>query len=396
MHLGVMAQGLVVAHALHRVGDCFPVQHPAAVDLHLHAEAPGDEAFQDLRLDLPHEAHVDLLQPLVPGDAQQGVFLLQRAQPGQHGLAVHAVGQRYPVGHHRLQPGRLSGALGAQALAVLRGGEAGHGAHASGGHCLRRSESGPGIEPDLIHLLTAAVIDHGVLYAQCAAGDLQIRQPVALAVVADLEHPCAEVGGVRPGQHELLQIRQEFVHALQLQPGAEPAGEELPGGHGLSHLRCRQRAGGQIGLHQFLPAHGRLLGKIGTGCVGAVGAQLPAQVMKQLGPAVAGEVHLGHEQHRGHGVVLQQPPQRAGVGLYAVDAADDQDGVVQHLEHPLRFTGEVHVAGGVQQRHVPRPQRQVGLAGEDGDAPLPLQLVGVHGGVAAVHPPGPAQQPGAI
>ena len=74
------------------------------------------------------------------------------------------------------------------------------------------------------------------------------------------------------------------------------------------------------------------------------------------------------------------------MALDAVGAADDQDGVIQHLERPLHFRGEVHVARGVQQCHRPFPQGEHRLLGEDGDAPLPLQVVGVQEGVLVVHP----------
>ena len=75
------------------------------------------------------------------------------------------------------------------------------------------------------------------------------------------------------------------------------------------------------------------------------------------------------------------------MALHAVGAADHQDGVVQHLQRPLHLRGEIHVPRRIQQRYLHLAQRQHRLLGEDGDAPLPLQLEGVQKGVLMVHPP---------
>ncbi len=74
------------------------------------------------------------------------------------------------------------------------------------------------------------------------------------------------------------------------------------------------------------------------------------------------------------------------MALHPVGAADDQKGAVQHPEGSLRFGGEVHVAGGVQQGDFQIPGGQHGLLGEDGDAPLPLHGVRVQKGVPVVYP----------
>ena len=94
----------------------------------------------------------------------------------------------------------------------------------------------------------------------------------------------------------------------------------------------------------------------------------------------------------------EELPEGAAVALDAVRPADDQHGVIQHLQRPLRLGGKVHMAGGVQQRHPGLPQFQHRLLGKNGDAPLPLHGVGVQKGVLMVHPPqtadgsGPVQQ----
>ena len=87
----------------------------------------------------------------------------------------------------------------------------------------------------------------------------------------------------------------------------------------------------------------------------------------------------------------QEPPQGEGVALDPVGSADDQNGVVQHLEGALHLAGEVHMAGGVQQGDGHGLQGEHRLFGEDGDAPLPLLGVGVQKGVPVVHPAQAAQ-----
>ena len=54
------------------------------------------------------------------------------------------------------------------------------------------------------------------------------------------------------------------------------------------------------------------------------------------------------------------------------------------------------MARGVQQSHLQIPDGQLRLAGKDGDAPLPLQQMAVHGGTAVVHPAQLPQLTGAV
>ena len=89
-------------------------------------------------------------------------------------------------------------------------------------------------------------------------------------------------------------------------------------------------------------------------------------------------------------IPLQQPPEGHGVGLDAVGAGDHQNGAVQNGQAPLRFRGKVYMAGGVHQSDVPPGGGEPGLLGENGDAPGPLQIVGVQVGIAVIHP---AQSP---
>ena len=115
-------------------------------------------------------------------------------------------------------------------------------------------------------------------------------------------------------------------------------------------------------------------------------AQPSLQLFENGGFALIGLVHLVDKEKDGHPRLLQQLPQGLGVALDPVSGADHQDGAVQHLQSPLRLGGEVHMSRGVHQSQLQVPPAQDGLFGIDGDAPLPLQLLGVQKGVPVVHP----------
>ena len=75
--LGVVAQGLVVAHPLHPAGDGLFVEDAPLAKLYPQAEAPLQQALEHLQLHLAHKLQVELPQPLVPHHVEQGVLLLQ-------------------------------------------------------------------------------------------------------------------------------------------------------------------------------------------------------------------------------------------------------------------------------------------------------------------------------
>ena len=100
--LGVVAQGLEVAHPLHPAGEGLFVEDAPLIEGDVPAEAALHQALEDLQLHLPHELQVELAQALVPNHVEQGVLLLQLPQLAQGGVAVHPLGQEHPVAQHRL------------------------------------------------------------------------------------------------------------------------------------------------------------------------------------------------------------------------------------------------------------------------------------------------------
>ena len=413
MDLGIMAQRLVVPHALHGGREGLFVQNAALAKAHLQPEPAVQHALQNFQLNLAHELQMNLAQRVVPHHMELGVFLLQRAQRPQGVVGVGALGQLHPVVEHRLQNGHPGVRLAAQPLPGIGFGQPRYGAHRSGGGLADEPELAAGVQPQLVGLLLKGGPGvrpgaEGGFHLQDAAGDLQIGQPGALVVGADLEHLRAKIrrGGGHPGVP--LQAGEQRVNALHPQRRPEIAGENLPPRNG-GHQILPGNVPGQKGVHQRFTAQGQRLGPGGGGGVGgkvhAAVPEPPAQLPQPNLPVGAGQVHLVDKNQRWNVVPLQKPPQRGGVALHPVCARDDQNGIVQHLQGALRLGGKVHMAGGVQQRDAgflqrhaavaARRQRELGLFGKDGDAPRPLQRVGVQKGVPVVHPPQLADHPGA-
>ena len=113
-------------------------------------------------------------------------------------------------------------------------------------------------------------------------------------------------------------------------------------------------------------------------------AEALLQIRQQRRAVRARKVHLVDEEERRYAVALQQPPERAGVALHAVRAADDKDRVVEHLQGALCFGGEIDVARRIEQRDVRAAAVEHRLLGKDGDAALALERFGVQKGVAVI------------
>ena len=402
--LGVMPQGLEMAHALHRGGNGLPVDHPARAESGVDAETLLQAALENFDLDLAHQLDPDL--PTGPGHVELGVFLLQLPQglQGRGGVRVRLD----PIGQHRLQGRNRPGCLEAKALAGEGAAQAGDGHYRPGGGLVHKLKFCAGVDselvrfflPDLLFRDAVPAVGQEILRFQDAAGDLQVRQPGAPAVPGDLEDPGAELRRIGPRGGVAANGSQQLLHALQLQRGAKEAGEELTAGNQARQFVLRHFAGLQITLQQGLVTDGGLLrqGLRRKGEVRAAAVQAGFQLPQQGGLVRARQVHLVDEQEHRDLIALQETPEGSGVGLDAVAAADDQNGAVQDLEDPLRLGGEVHVARGIQQGDIQAVQVKLRLLREDGDAPLPLHGVGIQEGVPVVHPaqaadgPAPVQQ----
>ena len=68
----------------------------------------------------------------------------------------------------------------------------------------------------------------------------------------------------------------------------------------------------------------------------------------------------------------------AGLGHRTFEGVDQQQHAVDHLEHALDLAAEVGVAGGIDDVDAGIAVADGGILGKDGNAALPLQVVGVH------------------
>ena len=136
---------------------------------------------------------------------------------------------------------------------------------------------------------------------------------------------------------------------------------------------------GRIGLGAGAPLAGdgeedRELELIG------VGGQLQEEILQALHRLVdAGgrAVDLVDDDDRAQ-PALQRPRQDgARLGHGAFDGVDQQQAAVGHVEHPLHLAAEVGVAGGVDDVDLYARVGDGRVLGEDGDAALALQIVGV-------------------
>ena len=155
MDLGIVAQGLKVAHTLHGTRDGFLIIDPLVVQGDIQAEPLLDQAAEDLQLDPAHDLDMDLASG--GQDVELRVFLLQLPQLGQHHRRIAALGQIHPVGHDGLQQGGLSFGLRPQSLSGIGIRQAGDGAEGAGRRFLRGGEFVAGVQPELNDLFFLAV-----------------------------------------------------------------------------------------------------------------------------------------------------------------------------------------------------------------------------------------------
>jgi len=99
----------------------------------------------------------------------------------------------------------------------------------------------------------------------------------------------------------------------------------------------------------------------------------------------AGLVHLVDEADAGDAVLGRLAPDRLGLGLHAGDRVEAGDRAVEHTQTALHLSGEVDVAGRIDNIDARILPGAGGGGGGDGDAALLLLLHPVHGRSAFVH-----------
>ena len=108
----------------------------------------------------------------------------------------------------------------------------------------------------------------------------------------------------------------------------------MPPGNGGDEVGIGQASPVQHRLHQPLIADSQRLVPVGLLCpeIHKAIPQPTVQLGQKRFPARAGQVHLVHEHKGGDAVPPQQPPERLGMALHAVGAADNQHRIIQHLQ----------------------------------------------------------------
>ena len=127
-HLRIVAQRLIMSHALRGRGDGLLVDDVAGAEIRLQPEPLGDDPPQDLQLHLPHEPDMQLLQAFVPEDMELGVLLLQGAELVQYHMGVGSLRQKQLVIQYRFQLRGGARGLAAQPLPGVGPAQAGDGA----------------------------------------------------------------------------------------------------------------------------------------------------------------------------------------------------------------------------------------------------------------------------
>ena len=408
MHLRIMAQRLVVAHALHRLRDGLLVQNAAGAELHVQAKALCQQTAQHFQLHLTHELHMDLAQSLVPYHMELRLLFFQPVQLAQCRVHISPLRQQHLIAQHRFQNRHIAVAFRAKALARARFGQAGDGAHLPRADGFRQRILYAGVQPQLVCLflprLTICFAGELGLYLQFAASHAQPCQARALLILRHLKHLGAK--GIQRGSRTGIAVDavHQSVHAFQCivfgtpQRRTEPAREHMPACNGRDEVRIGQLPDIQHPIHQVFVTQSQCFVPVGLRHIKGhkALAQTVVQLGEQLFPALAGQIHLVHEHKGGHMVAPQQPPERLGVALHTVGAAYHQHSIVQHLQGALCLGGKIHMAGGVQQCDIRIARRQQGLLGKDGDAARFFKRVGIQKGILVIHAAQLADRAGAV
>ena len=237
---------------------------------------------------------------------------------------------------------------------------------------------------------------HGDDVAGGGLGDGLLAQALELVHGHGLGLLGRGVGVVIVAHGDLLILLQDAA----LHPADGDAAHELvivDGGHqhleGLVQVRLRGGNIAEDGVEQGLEVRARHVGGVGRDALagGAEqhgGVQLlrgGVQVQQQLQhlvddlmDALVGPVDLV-DHHDDPVTQLQRPAEdEAGLGHGALGGVHQQDHAVDHLQDALHLAAEVGMARGVHNVDLGVAVLDGGVLGQDGDAPLPLQVVGVH------------------
>ena len=182
----------------------------------------------------------------------------------------------------------------------------------------------------------------------------------------------------------------DAAHKLVVVNGGD---QHLEGG-----LRVRLRGGDIVedGLKQGHQVGARHVGGVGGGALAAGaeqggglkllvgGVQIQQQLqhlVHDLVDALVGAVDLVHHHDDPVAQLQGLAQHEAGLGHGALGGVHQQDNAVDHLQDALHLAAEVGVARSVHDVDLHVAVLHGGILGQNGDAPLTLQVVGVHDAV---------------
>ena len=151
MDLGVVAQRLIVSHALDRVGDGLPIKKTPPVKVQLQAKALPGHVPEYFQLHGTHQVDADLAKRLVPAHAQLRILLLEHPQLLQHSERVRP-GAGDAVGEQALEHRAEGAPLGPEAVSRAGDRQPGHGADRARGDGVDRLVLVARVQTDLVDL----------------------------------------------------------------------------------------------------------------------------------------------------------------------------------------------------------------------------------------------------
>ncbi len=223
-------------------------------------------------------------------------------------MDVCALREQQLIGQDGLQRRPFGVRLCPQSLTGPGFGQAGNSADRPRVGCVNGFVFGSGVMAELVCLLCAALPffgkGQGRFRLQAAAGDLHPSQAGPLTVTGNFEHLGPKVRAVGRYRGVVCQALQQGIHPLQLEGGAEIAGEQLAAADGTSDVLPSQLFCLQILLQEGLVADSSILsqrlGKINT-TVSKACFQLPQDSV----PVSPGQVHLVDKEKSGDVIALQ-------------------------------------------------------------------------------------------
>ena len=179
-----------------------------------------------------------------------------------------------------------------------------------------------------------------------------MSKAVAAAVLRDFVDPCGKFVFVSRHLGVVFKAAQKILNAVEPERGTEKAGKNLSLCDRADYIRARDLAVFVKAVEQtFIAKRERFKKFIGIFLaeIHTVFAEPCAKIFRDSRLVRAAEIHFVHKNKARNVVAREQLPQGFGVALNSVGAADNEYGVVEHLQGALGLGRKIDVAGSVEQ-----------------------------------------------